>query len=121
MSSNFFRCILLPSSYRKLPRSLVFVIIFFVGAGKTIFMSILDGLDPFFFCRKMRKTRYKREEKDGRLFLFPAKIGISSFIDNMIKVLFPIFNLIWRVSTYVFRQENVQIGERNFILLLYIL
>ena len=37
----------------------------------------------------------------------------------MIKVLFPICTLIWRVNTYVSRQGKVQIGEMKVQLLIY--
>ena len=36
--------------------------------------------------------------------LFPASVGIFTFVVNMMKVLFPICTLIWGVSTYVSRQ-----------------
>ena len=50
--------------------------------------------------------------------LFPARVGIFSLIYNMIKVLFPICTLIWRVNNYVSRQGKVQIGEMKVQLLL---
>ena len=43
--------------------------------------------------------------------LFPARVGIFSFVNNMIKVLFSICTLIWRVNNYVSRQGKVEIGE----------
>ena len=51
--------------------------------------------------------------------LFPAKVGIFPFINFIIKVLFPICTLIWRVNSYVFRQGKVKIGEMKVLLLLY--
>ena len=69
-------------------------------------MSISDGLDPYFFRRKMEKTQSVKEEMDGEV-LFPAKVGILPFIDNMIKVLIPICTLVWRVDNYVSRQGKV--------------
>ena len=41
----------------------------FVGAGITTLMSISDGSNLYFFCRKMEKTRSVREEKDGGVFI----------------------------------------------------
>ena len=41
-------------------------------------MSICDGSDRTFSCRKMEKTRSVREEMDGRVF-FPARVGIVFF------------------------------------------
>ena len=43
--------------------------------------------------------------------LFPARVGIFSFVNNMIQVLFPICTLIWRVNNYISRQGKVLIGE----------
>ena len=40
-----------------------------VGAGITTLMSISDGSDRTFFCRKMEKTRSVEEEMDGRVFI----------------------------------------------------
>ena len=51
--------------------------------------------------------------------LFPARVGIFSFVINMIKVLFPICTLIWRVNKYVSRQGKVQIGGMKVQFLLY--
>ena len=88
--------------------SLIFCLCFIycVGAGITTLMSISDRSDPYFFCRKMEKTRSVKEEVDGDC-LFPARVGISPMINNMIEVLFPICTLIWRVNKYVSRQGKV--------------
>ena len=48
-----------------------------------------------------------REGRNGWKCLFPARVGIFSFVNNMIKVLFPICTLIWRVNNYVSRQGKV--------------
>ena len=42
---------------------------FCVGAGVSILMLFSEGLDPFFFCRKMKKTAFMREETDGNVFI----------------------------------------------------
>ena len=63
-------------------------------------MTIFDGLGPYFFRRKMEKRGPWGKK-------FPAKVGIFTFIDNMIKVLFPICTLIWHVNNYVSGQEKV--------------
>ena len=46
----------------------VYVCIYCVGAGIFTLMSISDGSDPYFFRRKMEKTRSVKEEMDGRVF-----------------------------------------------------
>ena len=66
-------------------------------------MSISNGLDPYFFRRKMEKTRSMKEEMDGEVFVSHQSRHFS-LIDNMIKVLFPIRILKWRVNNYVSRQ-----------------
>ena len=65
---HFFLCNLLISPYGNCISSFVYVIIFCVGAGITTLMSISDGSDPYFFRRKMEKTRCMKEEMDGRVF-----------------------------------------------------
>ena len=67
----------------------------------------------------MEKTRSVKEEMDGKVFFFPARVGISHSINNMTKVLFPICTLIWRVNIYVSRQGKVSIGEMKVQLLVY--
>ena len=50
-----------------------------------------------------------KEEMDGEVFISRQSRHFP-FIDNMIKLLFPICTLIWRVNNYVSRQEK---GRRN--------
>ena len=83
-------------------------------------MSISDGSDRTFFCRKMEKTRSVREEMDGRVFMSRQNRHPVSLINNMIKVLFPICILIWRVNNYVSRQGKVEIGEIKVQVFIYI-
>ena len=78
-----------------------------VGGGITTLMSISDGSDRTFSWRKMGKTRSLREEMDGKVFISRLSRHPFSLVNNMIKVLFPICTLIWRVSNYVSRQGKV--------------
>ena len=78
---------------------------------KTTLKSIFDGLDPYFFCRKMEKTRSMKEEMDGEVFI-SSQSWHFPFIDNMNKVFFPICTLIWRVNNYVSRQGK-GLNRRN--------
>ena len=72
----------------------------------TTLISISNGLGPYFFCRKMEKTRSMKKEMDGEVFI--SRQGRHfPFIDNMIKVVFPICTLIWRVNIYVSAKEKV--------------
>ena len=74
-------------------------------------MSISDGLDPYNFCQKMEKTRCMKERMDGKLFIFRQSRHFS-FKDNIIKVLFPMCTLKWRVNKYFLRQGK-SINRRN--------
>ena len=74
-------------------------------------MSISDGLDPYFYCRKMKKTWSMKEEMDGEVFISHQSRHFS-FIDKMMKVLFHTCTLIWRVNNYVSRQGK-GINRRN--------
>ena len=46
------------------------------------------------------------EERDGVMFISRQSRHYLS-VDNMIKVLFPICNLSWRVNNYLSRQAKV--------------
>ena len=112
-----FRCILLISSFGKLLSSFVYVSIDFIGAGITILMSIPTDRTLTFSVERWKRCGPWRM-KWTEACLLPAKVGIFSFINNMIKVLFPICTLNWRVNNYVSRQGKVQIGETKVLLLL---
>ena len=103
------RVIIISSDYfRVFYLTLVHFNYFFLWRTSFIFtlMSISDGLDPYFFCRKMETTRSMEEEMDGELFI-SRQNGLFPRKDNMIKVLFPICTLIWRLNNYVSRQGKV--------------
>ena len=74
-------------------------------------ISISDGLDPYFFRRKMEKTRSMKEEVDGEVFVLRRSRHFS-FIDKMIKVRFRICTLNWRLINYVSRQGK-GLNRRN--------
>ena len=82
----------------------------------TNLMSISDGLNPYSSRWKMEKTRSMKEEKDGEVFISHQSRHFS-FIDKMIKVLFPIGTLIWRVNNYIFRQRKgiIRRNESTFV------
>ena len=87
----------------------VYVFIYCVGAGITTLMSISDGSDQTFFLSKDRNNAV-REGRNGRkgVYFPPESPSLSlSLINIIIKVLFPICTLIWRVNNYVSRQGKV--------------
>ena len=73
-------------------------------------MSVSDGLGRYIFCRKMEKMRPMREEMDGKMFISRESWDFL-FTDNLIKILFPICTLSWRVNN-VSRQRR-GINRRN--------
>ena len=109
--SNIFRCKFFIFVLWKTSLTFVYVFIYCVGAGITTLMSIFDGLDPYFFCRKMENTRSMKQEMDGEVFNSRQSRHFP-FIHNMIKVLFPVCTSIWRVNNYVSRQGK-GINGRN--------
>ena len=78
-----------------------------MGAGKDTFMSISDEIGPSISCRKMKRTRLLIEEMDGKIVFFPPELAFLFFDVFMMKTLFPICTLTWRVNNYVSRQERV--------------
>ena len=44
-----------------------------VGAGITTLMSV-----SYIVCRKMEKARPMKEDVDGKVFFFPARVGICN-------------------------------------------
>ena len=64
----------------------------FFRCGNNHLISIYDGVDPYNFCRRKGKTRLINKEMDEEMFTSRQSRQFS-FIDNMIKVLFPICTL----------------------------
>ena len=79
--------------------------------GNNHFYFQFRWIEPYFFLSKDGKD-VVREGRNGRKGVyFPPESASFSLINNMIKVLFPICTLIWRVNNYVTRQGKVQKGE----------
>ena len=78
---------------------------------KNTLMSFFDGLGLYVFRQKMRKTRPVREEMD-REVLNSSRKRKFSFVNNLIKVLFPIYTSAWRVNCHVSRQ-GTGVNRRN--------
>ena len=69
-------------------------------------------IGPYFFLSKDGKDAV-REGRNGRKGVyFPPESASFSLINNMIKVLFPICTLIWRVNNYFFPPRK-GINRRN--------
>ena len=70
-------------------------------------MSISDGLDPYLFLSKDGKDAVGEGRNGRKGVYFPPESASFPLIKTMIKVLFPICTLIWRVNNYVSRQGKV--------------
>ena len=88
------------SYYGKSFDLFVDAIILCVGAGVSNLMSIFYGFSQYFLRQKMEKTRPMKGEMDGDVFISRQSRHFF-FINGMIKVLFPICTLTWRVNNYV--------------------
>ena len=108
---SFDEFLLIFSYYGKLFDIVFCTKIYFIGAGINTLISFFDGLGLYFFCQMMKKTRSKREEMIGKVFI-SCQIRRFSFRVNKIKALFPICTLIWLVNNYVSRQGK-SINRRN--------
>ena len=64
-------------------------------------MSISDGSDRTFFLSKDVKDAVREGSNGWKGVYFPPDAASFSLINDMIKVLFPICTLIWRVNNYV--------------------
>ena len=93
--------------------TLIFCLCFYLlcRRGNNHFDVHFRRIGLYFSCRKMEKTRSEREEMDGRVLISRQSRHPFPLINKMIKVLFPICTLIWRVNNYVSRQGKVQIRE----------
>ena len=68
-------------------------------------MSIPDGLGPYIFRRKTEETRPMKADMDETV-LVSRQSWQFHFLVDMVKVIFSICTLIWRVNNYVFRQRK---------------
>ena len=105
------------SSYGKQFLSFVDGAIYCVGAGMTTLMSISEGLGPYNFCREMEKTRFIKEKLNGQVNI-SRQIRHFSFIDIIIKALFLICTLNWRVNNHVCRQGKGINSEKESLKLI---
>ena len=94
--------------------SFVYVIVYCVGVKMSTLMSISEGLDPYNFCRKMEHMRSTKEEMDRKVFI-SHQCQHFSFVNIMIKVLFPICTLNWLVNSYVSRHEEGKTSRNKSI------
>ena len=88
---------------------LIFCLCFYLlcRRGNNHFDVYFRRIGPYVFLSKDGKD-VVREGRNGRKGVyFPPESASFPLINNMIKVLFPICTLIWRVHIYVPRQGKV--------------
>ena len=101
--------------------ALIFCLCFYLlcRRGKNHFDVHFRRIGPYFFLSKDGKDTVHEGRNGRKGVYFPPDWASFSLINNIIKVLFPICTLIWRVNNYVSRQGKVQRGEMKVQLLLY--
>ena len=92
--------------------------LFLCRRGSNHFDVHFRRIGPYFLLSKDGKNAV-RERRNGRKGVyFPPELASFPLIITMIKVLFPICTLIWRVNNYISRQGKVLIREMKVQLLL---
>ena len=89
----------------------VYAKIYCVLVGISRLMSFSNGLDAYIFRRNREKTRFLREELDGKLYISGQSRHFLCRV-KMIEVLFLICILTWRVNNFVSRQRKSK-NRRN--------
>ena len=84
-----------------------------VGAGISALVSIFAGLGPYNFRRKMEKARPMTEVMDGKVFVCHQSWHFI-FVVDLIKMLFPIRTLTWRVNNSVSPRERSKWEKRKY-------
>ena len=103
----FFDCIIVFTPCMEIP--LIFCLCFCLLCRRGInhFDVHFRRIGPYFSLSKDGRDAV-REGRNGRKGVyFPPESASFSLVNNMIKVLFPICTLIWRVNNYVSRQGKV--------------
>ena len=89
--------------------SLIFCLCFYLlcRRGYNHFDVHFRRIGPYFFLSKDGKDAVREGRNERKGVYFPPESASFPLINNMIKVLFPICTLIWRVNNYVSRQGKV--------------
>ena len=77
-------------------------------------MSISNGLGPYLFCRKMEKMRSMREGIDASVFISRQSRHFT-FVNDMIRMLFPISTSNWRVNNYLLLEIKTLIQSSKLL------
>ena len=98
----------------------VYIKIFCVGAGIFFLMPSSDELGPYIFRQKMEKTRSVNWELNGKVFISRQSwwFFLSSHI---IRTIFPMCTLTWRINNYFSLQGNVLTRETEVIFLFFLI
>ena len=101
--------------------SLIFCSCFYLlcRRGNNHFDVHFRQIGPYLFLPKDGEDAVREGRNGWKSVYFPPESAPFSLINIMIKLLFPICTLIWRVNNYVSRQGKVKIGEMKVHLLLF--
>ena len=76
-------------------------------------MSFSFGLDPYAFARKMERTQPMVKEMDGHVFISRQSWRFL-FVFDLLKVLFRICALTWRVNDSFSPRKNCRKKKRKY-------
>ena len=88
---------------------LIFCLYFYLmcRCGNNHFDVHFRWIGPVPFLSKDGKDAVREGRNGWKGVFFPPELASFPLMNNMIKVLFPICTLIWRVNNYVSRQGQV--------------
>ena len=107
ISSIYLRCIF--KYFLLMEMTLILFLCFYLlrRRGNNHFDVHFRRIGPYFFLSKDGKDAVREGRNGWKSVYFPPESASFPLIYNMIKVLFPICTLIWRVNNYVSRQGKV--------------
>ena len=95
----------------EIPLIICFCFYLLCRRGNSQFDIHFQRIGPYFFLSKDGKGAVCEGRKGWKSLYFPPESASFPLINNMIKVLFPICTLTWRVNNYVSRQGKLLIGQ----------
>ena len=103
----FFDCIIVFIPCMEIP--LIFCLCFYLlcRRGNNHFDVHFRRIRPYVFLSQDGTDAVREGRKGRKGVYFPPESASFLLINNMVKVLFPICTLIWRVNNYVSRQGKV--------------
>ena len=106
-SNLFFDCIIVFIPCMEIPLIFCLCLSLLYQRGNNHFDVHFRRIGPYFFLSKDGKDAVPEGRNGRNGVYFPPESASFTLINNMIKVLFPICTLIWRVNNDVSRQGKV--------------